>query len=177
MVTSSIALPRTDRRAIDGAPSDDAVVGEEGTATDGTSGVHWLIDPIDGTTNFLYDLPDTPSRSRPRRRGRARGSRVRSRARRVVRPRAAMAVRPRRAAIRCGDLADLRSALVATGFSYLPDRRAVQAERVARLIPTCVTSPARGRIGRSVLRGDGPPRRLLEETSARGTSPRRADRS
>ncbi len=35
----------------------DAIVGEEGTATDGTSGVRWLVDPIDGTTNFLYDLP------------------------------------------------------------------------------------------------------------------------
>ena len=33
------------------------IVGEEGTDTVGTSGVRWLIDPIDGTTNFLYDLP------------------------------------------------------------------------------------------------------------------------
>ena len=36
---------------------DDAIVGEEGTDRPGTSGIAWLIDPIDGTTNFLYGLP------------------------------------------------------------------------------------------------------------------------
>ena len=36
---------------------DDAIVGEEGTNRPGTSGIAWLIDPIDGTTNFLYGLP------------------------------------------------------------------------------------------------------------------------
>lgn len=35
----------------------DAVVGEEGAAVDGTTGVQWVIDPIDGTVNFLYGLP------------------------------------------------------------------------------------------------------------------------
>ena len=35
----------------------DAIVGEEGTAHFGTSGITWYVDPIDGTTNFLYDLP------------------------------------------------------------------------------------------------------------------------
>jgi myo-inositol-1(or 4)-monophosphatase len=35
----------------------DAVVGEEGTTRSGTSGVRWLVDPLDGTTNYLYDLP------------------------------------------------------------------------------------------------------------------------
>ena len=32
----------------------DAIVGEEGTADTGTSGVRWLVDPLDGTTNYLY---------------------------------------------------------------------------------------------------------------------------
>ena len=36
---------------------DDALVGEEGTDAAGASGIRWLIDPIDGTTNFQYDLP------------------------------------------------------------------------------------------------------------------------
>ena len=36
---------------------DDAIIGEEGANRPGTSGVQWLIDPIDGTTNFLYGLP------------------------------------------------------------------------------------------------------------------------
>lgn len=36
---------------------DDAIVGEEGTDDAGSSGYAWYIDPIDGTTNFVYDLP------------------------------------------------------------------------------------------------------------------------
>lgn len=37
---------------------EDAVVGEESGARDGTSGVSWVVDPIDGTTNYLYGRPD-----------------------------------------------------------------------------------------------------------------------
>jgi myo-inositol-1(or 4)-monophosphatase len=35
----------------------DGILGEEGTTIEGTSGVKWIIDPIDGTTNFFYGLP------------------------------------------------------------------------------------------------------------------------
>ncbi|MEI8083145.1 MAG: inositol monophosphatase family protein [Actinomycetes bacterium] len=43
-------------RLLDGRP-DDGVLGEEGTDRVGTSGVRWVIDPIDGTVNYLYGLP------------------------------------------------------------------------------------------------------------------------
>jgi myo-inositol-1(or 4)-monophosphatase len=36
---------------------DDAVYGEEEGGAAGTSGITWVVDPIDGTVNFLYDLP------------------------------------------------------------------------------------------------------------------------
>ena len=36
---------------------DDGVLGEEGADRAGTSGVRWVVDPIDGTVNFLYGLP------------------------------------------------------------------------------------------------------------------------
>jgi myo-inositol-1(or 4)-monophosphatase len=36
---------------------DDGVLGEEGSSRDGTSGVRWVIDPLDGTTNYLYGFP------------------------------------------------------------------------------------------------------------------------
>ena len=36
---------------------DDGIVGEEGGERRGSTGVRWVIDPIDGTTNFVYDLP------------------------------------------------------------------------------------------------------------------------
>jgi myo-inositol-1(or 4)-monophosphatase len=36
---------------------DDAILGEEGGERAGTSGVRWLLDPIDGTVNFVLGLP------------------------------------------------------------------------------------------------------------------------
>ncbi|MGA8249055.1 MAG: inositol monophosphatase family protein, partial [Nocardioides sp.] len=35
----------------------DGMVGEEGSADTGTTGVVWIVDPIDGTVNYLYGLP------------------------------------------------------------------------------------------------------------------------
>ena len=39
------------------ARPDDAFLGEEGDDEPGTSGVRWIVDPIDGTVNFLYGIP------------------------------------------------------------------------------------------------------------------------
>ena len=39
------------------ARPDDGILGEEGAAVDGSSGLRWVIDPLDGTTNYLYRLP------------------------------------------------------------------------------------------------------------------------
>ncbi|MHA6265912.1 inositol monophosphatase family protein [Aliiroseovarius sp. CAU 1755] len=36
---------------------DDAIVGEEHAPSEGTSGFTWVIDPIDGTTNFVNGIP------------------------------------------------------------------------------------------------------------------------
>jgi myo-inositol-1(or 4)-monophosphatase len=36
---------------------DDAVVGEENSARAGRSGVRWVLDPIDGTVNFVLGIP------------------------------------------------------------------------------------------------------------------------
>ena len=40
-----------------GSRPGDGVLGEEGAARTGTSRVRWVVDPIDGTVNFLYGLP------------------------------------------------------------------------------------------------------------------------
>ncbi|MDQ1538867.1 MAG: monophosphatase, partial [Actinomycetota bacterium] len=40
-----------------GARPDDAILGEEDGASEGTSGITWVIDPIDGTVNYLYEIP------------------------------------------------------------------------------------------------------------------------
>jgi myo-inositol-1(or 4)-monophosphatase len=42
---------------IHSARPDDAIVGEEGTNIAGNSGVCWIIDPLDGTTNFIHKYP------------------------------------------------------------------------------------------------------------------------
>lgn len=39
------------------ARPEDGIVGEEGASEAGTSGVVWVVDPIDGTTNFAYGYP------------------------------------------------------------------------------------------------------------------------
>jgi myo-inositol-1(or 4)-monophosphatase len=120
---------------LDARPND-GIIGEEGTATAGTSGIDWLVDPIDGTNNFLYGLPGwavsiaaaTPD-----------GTEVGV----VYVPSADelfTAVKGGGALldgspIRCSATTDLALALVATGFSYLPERRAAQAARVAALLP------------------------------------------
>lgn len=39
------------------ARPDDGIIGEEGTSRPSSSGITWVIDPIDGTVNYLYGLP------------------------------------------------------------------------------------------------------------------------
>ncbi|TFC98516.1 inositol monophosphatase [Cryobacterium sinapicolor] len=39
------------------ARPDDGFFGEESAATRGTSGLTWVVDPIDGTVNYLYGFP------------------------------------------------------------------------------------------------------------------------
>ena len=36
---------------------DDAILGEEGTDRDGTTGVRWVIDPLDGTASYVRGYP------------------------------------------------------------------------------------------------------------------------
>ena len=45
------------RRRLAELRPDDGVLGEEEGRHDGTSGLVWVVDPIDGTTNFVYGLP------------------------------------------------------------------------------------------------------------------------
>ena len=40
------------------ARPEDGFLGEESGAGSGTSGITWVVDPIDGTVNYLYDLPN-----------------------------------------------------------------------------------------------------------------------
>lgn len=44
------------RRILAARPGD-GLLGEEGANRESSSGVRWVIDPIDGTTNFVYGIP------------------------------------------------------------------------------------------------------------------------
>jgi myo-inositol-1(or 4)-monophosphatase len=45
------------RERLAAARPDDAILGEEGGDTGGSSGVRWVVDPLDGTINFLFGVP------------------------------------------------------------------------------------------------------------------------
>jgi myo-inositol-1(or 4)-monophosphatase len=114
----------------------DAVLGEEGAAHDGTSGVRWVVDPLDGTTNFLYRLPAFAVSIGVEVDGRPLVGVVVD----PVHGETYTAVAGRGAAcngrrLHVDDRTDLAAALVGTGFSYESARRRRQAGVLAEVLP------------------------------------------
>lgn len=113
----------------------DAILAEESGTRSGTSGVTWIIDPIDGTTNFVYGLAGFNVSIAAAQHGRVLAGVVADPLRRET----------FRATLGGGSTcngrplhptgsADLAQALIGTGFSYLAERRREQARVVAHLI-------------------------------------------
>ncbi|MEA2427748.1 MAG: monophosphatase [Thermoleophilaceae bacterium] len=116
---------------------DDGLLGEEGLSAAGSSGRRWVVDPLDGTTNYLYRyrawcvsvaLEDAageglvgvvhdPLAGETFTAARGGGAFLNG------------------SAIRVRDAGQLGRALVATGFGYDPDVRAGQAEVLRRVLP------------------------------------------
>lgn len=115
---------------------DDGILAEEGASKPARSGITWVIDPLDGTVNFLFGIPiwavsiaaqDThgavagvihdPTRNETFAASRGAGATLNG------------------ASIHVGDRTELSSALVGTGFAYDARTRAAQASVVARLLP------------------------------------------
>lgn len=123
----------------------DAVLGEEGGGTGDVAGrepgaVTWVIDPIDGTVNFMYGVPAYAVSLAAR----VGGASVAGAVADVVGDRiysAATGLGARvtdpagTAALRCNDVTAMSVALLGTGFGYSPGRRAAQAALLARLLP------------------------------------------
>jgi myo-inositol-1(or 4)-monophosphatase len=107
---------------------DDAILGEEGGRAAGTSGVTWVIDPIDGTVNYLYGIPSYSVSIAAEVDGVVEAGAV-------VNPVSAetfAAVRGGGATLNGQPIAvsgatELDRSLVGTGFGYAIDRRAAQA--------------------------------------------------
>jgi myo-inositol-1(or 4)-monophosphatase len=115
---------------------DDGLVGEEGSHIEGDHCRRWIVDPLDGTVNFLYGLRAWGvSIALEDEEGLAVGV--------VFNPvsgecfaaergnGATMSGRP----IRVTDCRSLDQAMVATGFSYEAERRAEQAQLLVELLP------------------------------------------
>ncbi len=129
----------SERLIVDGltrARPGDGIVAEEGTTTDSQSGVRWLVDPIDGTTNYLYGHPGFAVSIAAEFDGEAVVGVVADPLHRdeftAIRGRGAQR---NGAPIAVSDKSDLATALVATGFAYSAERRARQAEVLARVLP------------------------------------------
>ena len=131
---------------------DDAFLGEEGDDLRGTSGITWVVDPIDGTVNYLYDIPAyavsvAAAAGDPAVPGQwhVLASAVADPAlRRVFHASAGGGAyeggwddRPgdpgRRLTV--GSVSSLSGALVGTGFGYTPQRRLEQARLLLEVLP------------------------------------------
>ncbi len=113
----------------------DAVLAEEGALSDGASGVRWVIDPLDGTTNYVYGYPAFCVSIAVEIDGRPQVGVIWDSS--VGQLYEAIggygAVRDGQT-IRVRENAELANALVATGFSYLAERRARQGAAAAFLL-------------------------------------------
>jgi myo-inositol-1(or 4)-monophosphatase len=130
----------SERLLVDGilaARPDDGVLGEEGTDRAGTSGVRWVLDPLDGTTNYLYGHAGFAVSIGVQVDGRSIAGVVHDPLQGDVFTAtlgggASRNGRP----IRVSQESVLGHALVATGFSYVPSRRRRQAEVLEQVLPS-----------------------------------------
>lgn len=121
---------------------DEPVLGEEGGGEDsGVGRVRWVVDPIDGTVNFVYGIPAYAVSLAAQ----VDGVSVAGAVADVVSGDVYSAALGRgaqvttavggRRRLRCNDVDDLSMALVGTGFGYAPQRRAVQSAVLAGILP------------------------------------------
>jgi myo-inositol-1(or 4)-monophosphatase len=117
-------------------PGEPVLGEEEGGAEATVEGLCWVIDPIDGTVNYLYGLPWYAVSVAVQRDGDSLAAAVGQ----PATGRLWSAARGRGAscdglAIRVSSATRLELSLIGTGFSYRPERRARQAAMVAGMLP------------------------------------------
>ncbi|MDN5744271.1 MAG: inositol monophosphatase [Nocardioidaceae bacterium] len=124
------------RRLVLEARPQDGFLGEEGNHIVGSSGVRWIVDPIDGTVNFLYGLGEYAVSVAAERDGEVVAGVVLDVSRDVV-----YAACVDGQAMRDGVPISVRGPaamshrLIATGFHYTQPVRRIQAMAVAQLLP------------------------------------------
>jgi myo-inositol-1(or 4)-monophosphatase len=130
------ATERYARDALHELRPGDAVLGEETGESAGAGAVRWILDPIDGTVNYLYGLPYYAVSLAAEVGGTVVAGVVHNPAsgEEWTAVRGAGAYRGGRR-LSGSAVVDLGQSLVATGFGYAADRRAHQAGVAARLLP------------------------------------------
>ena len=133
---ADVATEQLIRERLIFARPDDAIMGEEGDDRPGTSGLRWVVDPLDGTVNFLFGIPQWCVSIACEDTGGALAGVVFD----PMRNETWAATRDGAATlngvpVRAPARAELATALVATGFGYAADVRESQARVVARLLP------------------------------------------
>ncbi|WP_131769955.1 inositol monophosphatase family protein [Candidatus Protofrankia datiscae] len=114
----------------------DGLLGEEGADDPGTSGVRWIVDPLDGTVNFLYNLPNWAVSIAAEVDGQVVAGVVHAPALGVTYTAALGDGSACNGVPLAGSAAtDLAHALVATGFGYTVERRIAQVTVLTRVVP------------------------------------------
>jgi myo-inositol-1(or 4)-monophosphatase len=133
---ADVAAEHAIRAVLAAARPRDAILGEEGGASAGESELRWIVDPLDGTVNYLYGLPAfVVSVACEDGDGSLVGV--------VFDPlRDLLYTATRSGQARCGErvlagstVSELSQAMIATGFSYDADVRAVQGRLIAQMLP------------------------------------------
>lgn len=151
---ADVEVERMIRELLEEERPEDSLLGEEGSERDGTSGLCWVVDPLDGTVNFLLGIPQwcvsvavrddqgplagaiyDPLREEMFTAGRHSPAVLEEPEKpSLLYPPAPVPKRERRQ-LEAVERAELSEAMVATGFAYGADVRAAQAEVLARLLP------------------------------------------
>ena len=128
------------RRLAERRPQD-GFFGEESGAERGSSGLTWVVDPIDGTVNFLYGIPQwaisiavVEGEPDPTTWRAIAGCVYAPASEEVFTAGAGAGAFLGDVPLRASAATDLSQALVATGFSYSAERRGKQAAVVSELI-------------------------------------------
>ena len=115
---------------------DDGLLAEEGAHSEGSSGRRWVVDPLDGTTNYLYGFPAwAVSIGLEDARGGLAGVVLDPLRDELFSAARGEGARLNGEPLEVSGCERLDSALVATGFGYAADRRASQAATLQRVLP------------------------------------------
>lgn len=115
-----------------------AIVGEEFDDAAGRSNIGWIIDPIDGTINFLYDLAVVAISIAATIDGEVvAGAVVDVHRREHYSAAAGSGARRNGSVIAANDTSGLGQALIGTGFSYDSDLRSAESDTLTRVLPAC----------------------------------------